>query len=43
MTSVHKLLLAVLLGFLFTAVPGPAVIRTWTFGRRSGRKGRPPT
>ena len=27
MTSVHKLLLAVLLGFLFTAVPGPAVIR----------------
>ena len=27
MASVHKLLLAVLLGFLFTAVPGPAVIR----------------
>lgn len=27
MTSVHKLLLAVLLGFLFTAIPGPAVIR----------------
>ena len=27
MASVHKLLLAVLLGFLFTAIPGPAVIR----------------
>ena len=27
MASVHKLLLAVLLGFLFTALPGPAVIR----------------
>ncbi len=27
MASVHKLLLAVLLGFLLTAVPGPAVIR----------------
>lgn len=27
MASVHKLLLAVLLGFLFTALPGPAAIR----------------
>ena len=27
MASVHKLLLAVLMGFLFTAIPGPAVIR----------------
>ncbi len=27
MASVHKLLLAVLLGFLFTALPGPTVIR----------------
>ena len=27
MASVHKLLLPLLLGFLFTAVPGPAVIR----------------
>ena len=27
MASVHKLLLAVLLGFLFTALPGPVVIR----------------
>ena len=27
MASVHKLLLAALLGFLFTALPGPAVIR----------------
>ena len=27
MASVHKLLLALLLGFLFTAIPGPAVIR----------------
>ena len=27
MASVHKLLLAVRLGFLFTAIPGPAVIR----------------
>ena len=27
MASVHKLLLTVLLGFLFTAIPGPAVIR----------------
>ena len=27
MASVHKLLLGLLLGFLFTAIPGPAVIR----------------
>ena len=27
MASVHKLLLAALLGFLFTAVPGPVAIR----------------
>ena len=27
MASVHKLLLPLLLGFLFTALPGPAVIR----------------
>ena len=27
MASVHKLLLPLLLGFLFTAIPGPAVIR----------------
>ena len=45
MASVHKLLLAVLLGFLFTAAPGPAVIRflkRMNF-RQSERKEGPPS
>lgn len=45
MASVHKLLLAVLLGFLFTALPGSAVIRflkRMDF-RQAERKEGPPT
>ena len=46
MASVHKLLLPLLLGFLFTALPGPAVIRFlkhMDFRQAERRRGRPPT
>ena len=42
MASVHKLLLGLLLGFLLTALPGPAVIRFLKHMDLSRRAASPP-